>query len=266
MSVQILTWNVRGLNDPGKRLRIKHMLKIWKPDIICFQETKLELITKAIVRSLWRCHHVDWMFLGSNGASGGILLMWDKRLVEKIEDAVGSFSVSCKFKNVADQNVWMYSGVYGPNVDRERGLLWDELAGIRSWWGVPWVVGGDFNVVRFPSERFGSVGFSPAMHDFSDFIFANGLIDIPLSGGNFTWSNNREVASMSRIDRFLYTADWEEGFITISQKRLVRLTSDHFPVMLECGSVPRGRRPFRFENMWLKADGFLERVRDWWGS
>jgi hypothetical protein len=166
MSVQILTWNVRGLNDPGKRLRIKHMLKIWKPDIICLQETKLELITKAIVRSLWRCHHVDWMFLGSNGASGGILLMWDKRLVEKIEDVVGSFLVSCKFKNVADQNVWMYSGVYGPNVDRERGLLWDELAGIRSWWGVPWVVGGDFNVVRFPSERFGSVGFSPAMHDF----------------------------------------------------------------------------------------------------
>jgi hypothetical protein len=46
----------------------------------------------------------------------------------------------------------------------------------------------------------------------------------------------------------------------------VRLTSDHFPVMLECGSVPRGRRPFRFENTWLKADGFLERVRDWWGS
>jgi hypothetical protein len=62
-----------------------------------------------------------------------------------------------------------------------------------------------------------------------------------LSGGNFTWSNNREVASMSRIDRFLYTSDWEEGFITISQKRLVRLTSDHFLVMLECGSVPRGR-------------------------
>ena len=121
-------------------------------------------------------------------------------------------------------------------------------------------------MVRFPSERFGSVGFSPAMHHFSDIIFANSLIDIPLSGGNFTWSNNREVASMSRIDRFLYTADWEEGFITISQKRLVRLTSDHFPVMLECGSIPRGRRPFRFENMRLKADGFLERVRGWWGS
>jgi exonuclease III len=249
MSVQILTWNVRGLNDPGKRLRIKHMLKLWKPDIICLQETKLELITNAIVRSLWRCHHVDWMFLGSNGASGGILLMWDKRCVEKLKDAVGIYSVSCKFKNVADQKVWMYTGVYGPNADRERSLMWDELTGIRNWWGLPWCVGGDFNVVRFPSERMGSVGFSPSMYDFSDFISDNGLIDIPLSGGNYTWSNNREMVSMSRIDRFLYIADWEEGFITISQKRLVRLTSDHFPIMLECGSIPRGRRPFRFENM-----------------
>jgi exonuclease III len=266
MSVQILSWNVRGLHDPGKRLRIKHMLKIWRPDIICLQETKLELISTAIVRSLWRCHHVDWMFLGSNGASGGILLMWDKRLVEKIEDAVGIYSVSCKFRNVADQKVWMYSGVYGPNVDRERSIIWDELAGIRSWWGVPWCVGGDFNVARFPSERMGAAGFSPAMYDFSDFISDHGLIDMPLSGGNFTWSNNRDMVSMSRIDRFLYTADWEEGFITITQKRLVRLTSDHFPIMLECGSIPRGRRPFRFENMWLKAEGFLERVRNWWDS
>jgi hypothetical protein len=75
---------------------------------------------------------VDWMFLGSNGASGGILLMWDKRLVKKVEDAVGSYSVSCKFKNVSDQKIWMYSGVYRPNVDKERGLMWDELAGICS--------------------------------------------------------------------------------------------------------------------------------------
>jgi hypothetical protein len=86
-------------------------------------------------------------------------------------------------------------------------------------------VGGDFNVVRFPSEMMGSVGFSPGMYEFSDFISDNGLIDIPLSGGNYIWSNNRETVSMSRIDRFLYTADWEEGFVTISQKRLVRFHS-----------------------------------------
>ena len=77
------------------------------------------------------------MFLGSVGVSGGILLMWDKRVVEKAEDAVGQFSVSYKFKNVADQKVWMFTGVYGPNNDGDRRLMWDELAGIHSWWDVP---------------------------------------------------------------------------------------------------------------------------------
>ena len=137
MNLKILTWNVRGLNDPDKRLHIKNLLKDWHANIICLQETKMELITTRIVRSLWRYKHVDWMFLGSNGASGGILLMWDRRLVEKLEDAVGYFFVPCKFKNVEDHKVWMFTRVYGPNIAEERSLLWDELARIRSWWDVP---------------------------------------------------------------------------------------------------------------------------------
>jgi hypothetical protein len=28
----------------------------------------------------------------------------------------------------------------------------------------------------------------------------------------------------------------------------------------------RGKRPFKFENMWLKNDGFVERVPAWWSS
>ena len=264
MSLEILTWNVRGLNDRDERLRIKNMIKDWHADVICLQETKMELITVQIVLSLWRNQFVDWMFLGSNGASGGILLMWDKRVVEKLDDAVGYFSVSCKFRNVEDQKVWMFSGVYEPVIDRDRRLMWDELAGIRSWWDVPWCLGGDFNVVRFPSEKVGSVNFTAAMYDFSNFISDHGLVDFPLIGGIFTWSNNREISSMSRLDRFLFSADWNEGITNISQKRMVRWNSNHFPVLLDCGSVQRRRRPFRFENMWLKEEGFAELVRGWW--
>ena len=80
------------------------------------------------------------MFLGSIGVSGGILLTWDSRVVKKLEDAVGYFSVSSKLKNVEDQNVGMFIGVYGPNVDKDRGLMWDELSGIHSWWDVPCAV------------------------------------------------------------------------------------------------------------------------------
>lgn len=39
---------------------------------------------------------------------------------------------------------------------------------------------------------------------------------------------------------------------------------DHFPILLEGGSHQRGRIPFRFQNMWLKAEGFLDKVKSWW--
>uniref|UniRef100_A0A2N9HVH9 Elongation factor P C-terminal domain-containing protein n=1 Tax=Fagus sylvatica TaxID=28930 RepID=A0A2N9HVH9_FAGSY len=229
-------------------------------------ETKLEFIDRGIIRSLWGIQHVDWLYLGSDGASGGILIMWDRRVVAMTDSAVGHFSISCKFRNVLDQKEWAFSGVYGPNINRERNTMWEELAGVVTWWGVPWVVGGDFNAIRFPSERLGASHFTSSMHAFSDFITSCRLRDLPLEGGLFTWSNNRENAVMSRIDRFLLSEDWDGFFPMILQKRLPRILSDHFPIILECGDFSRGRRPFRFENMWLKADGFKERVKEWWDS
>jgi hypothetical protein len=114
MQLKIITWNVRGLNDLNKRLWVWHLLRSWKADIICLQETKLDLITKGLVRNIWGIHHMDWLYLSFMGASGGILLMWDTRVVEKIEDAVGVFSVSCKFRSMINCQEWAFSGVYGP--------------------------------------------------------------------------------------------------------------------------------------------------------
>jgi len=42
-----------------------------------------------VVCSLWDCHHMDWCYLDSRGYSKGILLIWDKRVVEKIDECVG---------------------------------------------------------------------------------------------------------------------------------------------------------------------------------
>ena len=133
MQVKIITWNVRGLNDLNKCLLVRHLLRSWKADIICLQETKLDLITKGLVRNIWGIHHVDWLYLGLMGALGGILLMWDTRVVEKIEDAVGVYFVSCKFQPVINHQEWAFFGVYGPQTDRERLIMWDELADISSW-------------------------------------------------------------------------------------------------------------------------------------
>ncbi|RVW57124.1 Ubiquitin carboxyl-terminal hydrolase 5 [Vitis vinifera] len=50
----------------------------------------------------------------------------------------------------------------------------------------------------------------------------------------------------------------------VAQSRLPRPTSDHFPILLKGGGLSRGPSLFRFENMWLKVDGFKDLLRDWW--
>jgi hypothetical protein len=263
MNLNLISWNVRGLNDGAKRTRVCNLLQLWKADVVCLQETKLTAITQSLVRSLWRCRYVDWINLDSVGASGGIILMWDKRVVERTDEAVGRFSLSVRFREIASGFEWAYSGVYGPIRAVDRNLMWEELAGIASWWEVPWCVGGDFNIVRYPSERVGSTTLSHSMRDFSEFIFTMGLLDLPMEGGNFTWSNAR---SRSRLDRFLCSSSLIDHFSNIVQRRLPRLLSDHFPILLNCGFMQKRKSPFRFENMWLKSVGFHAMVKQWWDS
>jgi exonuclease III len=53
MNHNILTWNVRGLNEGRKRWKIRNLLSKWKVDIVCLQETKLKLVSNQLVQSLW---------------------------------------------------------------------------------------------------------------------------------------------------------------------------------------------------------------------
>jgi hypothetical protein len=97
-------------------------------DIVCLQETKLEMISTGLVRSLWRCPYVKWCHVASVGASGGILLMWDSRVDAKVDVCLGNFVAACSFRNVKDG--LEFAGVYSPNKDSHRRHLWEELVGL----------------------------------------------------------------------------------------------------------------------------------------
>ena len=106
------------------------------------------------------------------------------------------------------------------------------------------------------------------MRRFSEIIEELGLRDIPLQGGPFTWrgGRGRNNGSMSRLDRFLFSDDWEGYFNNVVQTTLPRLVSDHSPILLDAGGISRGPTPFWFEIMWLKVEGLKEMVKNWWHS
>lgn len=66
---------------------------------------------------------------------------------------------------------------------------------------------------------------------------------------------------MSRLDRFLVFEDWEGHFSGVVQSILPRPVSSHCPILLDGGGVRRGPTPFRFENMWLKKEGFKDLLK-----
>ena len=105
MSLLLLSWNVRGLNNSQKREVCKNLLKEWKCDIVCFQETKLSSLNYFVVRSLWGSPFLDWVVLDAVNTAEGVLLVWDKRVFEKVDCAVGLFSVNVLLKGVVDDFV-----------------------------------------------------------------------------------------------------------------------------------------------------------------
>ncbi|RVW22653.1 Transposon TX1 uncharacterized 149 kDa protein [Vitis vinifera] len=221
-------------------------------------------MTERVVRSLGSGRFLEWKALNACGSAGGMLICWDKRVLELLEWEVGQFSLSCRFRTLENGVIWAFTGVYGPFTRLEREGLWEEVGAIRGIWEGPWCLGGDFNITLAQGERNRQGRSSSAMRRFAEVVDDLGLVDLQLQGGAFTWTGGLNNMSKARLDRFLVSPCWLDQFSKVSQRRLPKPISDHFPVLLEGGSWRRGPAPFRFENMWFKVEGFKDLIRNWW--
>ncbi|RVW17787.1 putative ribonuclease H protein [Vitis vinifera] len=96
----------------------------------------------------------------------------------------------------------------------------------------------------------------------------NGQSGYSRAGGDFnvTLAQGREAGKEgdSSYEEVLVSPRWLDQFSNVTQKRLSRPISDHFPITIEGGGKRRGPSPFRFENMWLRVEGFKDLLRSWW--
>ena len=91
MHLKILSWNVRGLNAFDKRMAVKAFIKGVRPNVICLQETKVEEVERGFVRDIWGGSFVEWKDLPARGASGGVLVCWDSRVVVCEDFEIGGY-------------------------------------------------------------------------------------------------------------------------------------------------------------------------------
>ncbi|RVW59919.1 hypothetical protein CK203_086972 [Vitis vinifera] len=143
-------------------------------------------MSEGIVRSLGSGRFLDWKALNAEGASGGILICWDKRCSREFM----AFSPKWKGMN------------YGKSLGRLRGR-----------WEDPWCLGEILTSLCTKGKG---------------------------AGGEFTWNGGHNNKAGARLDRFLVSPSWLDQFHGVTQSRLPRPISDHFPIILVGGGIRRG--------------------------
>lgn len=159
---------------------------------------------------------------------------------------VDSYSISVQFQKSNGPSWWLI-GVYGPQSSENKILFRQELRQIRNDCHGPWVLTGDFNLI-YKMEDKNNENLNRAMMGwFRKFINDISLIDIPLVGCKYTWSNNQLSPTLVRLDRVLCTADWEALFPSNLLQSASSEDSDHCPLIFGLRSRSSGKRRFHFD-------------------
>ncbi|GKV25404.1 hypothetical protein SLEP1_g34851 [Rubroshorea leprosula] len=227
------------------------------------KETKLEMVDRNICRRVWGTEDFDWVSKPSNGMSGGLLCVWNSKVLKKEEVLEGENFIGVYGLWGEDKLPVNIVNIYSPCQLTGKRALWEELQHLMNNRRGTWCLAGDFNAVRRAEERAGCTRISGEMREFDEFIHNAELLDLPLLGRKYTWYNSNGQ-HMSRIDRFLLSEDWIMEWSDVKQWGLRRSVSDHCPILLKNEKVDWGPKPFKFFDAWLDQPGCKEVIRDVW--
>lgn len=85
-------------------------------------------------------------------------------------------------------------------------------------------------------------------------------MEIDLHGRKFTWSNEQDQLTFTRIDRLFGSSDWYLLFPNLDLQAMPTMDSDHCPLLLTSNITRQSYVGFRFESYWVHMLGFEETV------
>ena len=208
--MKIGSWNVRGVNEPYKQREVRSLIRRNNLSMLGLNETKVHSSKhQNILHSI--CP--SWRFLTNYNShpNGRIWVMWDPSIMDIILLFSSDQVIHVQVVDIQNQASMMVSFLYGHNDYIPRRELWSALKSFSSANGTdPWLVLGDFNIVRHGGEKIGGDTSCPNyIEDLKICCYEAGLEDLKHSGKFLTWSKGSGQRYKARkLDRALVNIEW----------------------------------------------------------
>ncbi|XP_075087832.1 uncharacterized protein LOC142169811 [Nicotiana tabacum] len=260
--MNIVSWNIRGLNKVYKQREIKQYLRDNKVVLIAIIEDKVKQpMAEKTIQKISR----NWKWTDNYVASnrGRIWILWDPGVLDFAIHSCSEQLITGKIIiHQSHKEFWM-TVVYGLHTIEHIKAMWEELEQLHNELQGPWIAMRDYNAIQSFEDRYnGNPDMEVETRDFSDFLENTGMTELKTVGREFMWTNNHVY---SRIDRALVNARWMMNMTQLKVVLQDSLFSDHTPVCVyfEHDHQPMPK-PFKFFNNLAEHKEFQRLVKDTW--
>lgn len=165
-TMKVISWNVRGLEAPDIKRIVKCFLDSHKDlDFLLLEELKYVNFTlETNLNVIWKD---SIKFCSSHlKGRGGVSLLVSPRWANFIT-ANGCSPCNRAIQASVNINNTLLGicNIYGSNNYNERIALWDWIASLPD---IPWIIGGDFNMVEHGEDKMGGTTFNKDLTSHND--------------------------------------------------------------------------------------------------
>ena len=141
-------WNPRGLGEQEKRDFLVEYFCDHKLRFVGLHETKIRSISANLLNGFSGSNSFSWAVAASNWQSGGVSLGVNNDYYEIIDSEIGRFHTRMFVKDVEKNMVLNIVNIYGAPHAKDKQDFLIELLHAFSCNSFPFLVGGDFNIIR----------------------------------------------------------------------------------------------------------------------
>jgi exonuclease III len=203
-------WNSRGLGDLAKHKFLSDLVKEEQINFIALSETGRDDFPDHILKNLCAGRDFFWHSMAPHGRYGGILLGVDLQVFDIGAIDEGDFYVKFTLRCKNDGFKFVLYTVYGPAQYQNKQTFLIELANTYSKESLPYLIGGDFNIMRRPEDKSSGVFDLKWPNLFNAFIESLDLKEIIMC--QFTWAGPGDNPTFEKLDRVLVSTNWEDKF------------------------------------------------------